>query len=94
MSPTPAAHTPNKEWPLRAVLLDAAAQTPEAFDLPGLLGDAAREYADLYVALGPFAAKDECEIGTLVGSDDEHTANCSECQRILAARAALARVQL
>lgn len=40
-------------------------------------------------ALIPFAEKEECDTGFIVGYDSDHTENCIECQQIIAARAAL-----
>lgn len=48
---------------------------------------------DLLEALWVFAEIDECGIGVMVGEREEHTAQCSECQQILAARAAIAKAE-
>lgn len=49
----------------------------------------------LLAALRPFAEIDHCGIGRIVSADnDEHNKQCDECQRILAARAAIARATL
>ena len=43
------AHTPGRDC-LRVASLRAAAEMPQAFDLPGLLRDTAQEYAQLLAA--------------------------------------------
>ena len=40
-------------------------------------------------ALKPFADKDECDIGFIIGSDEDHTENCTECRQVMFARWAL-----
>jgi hypothetical protein len=53
---------------------------------------AVNSHDELLAALKAIADyTDECEVGVLIGTDDDHSAVCKECQLILAARAAIAK---
>lgn len=47
---------------------------------------------ELFTALEPFAAQEECGNGFIVGGGD-HESPCEECDRILAARAVLTKAR-